>query len=73
MYKNVEDFIKYNTTEKDICHYYKKYNKEVQKMLKNIYSCCFRFSLYKSQIIFMLNSALESFKVNEDEEMLGLR
>lgn len=73
MYKNVEDFIKYNACEKDLCYFYKSYNKDVQNMLKNIYSCCFRFSLYKSQVVFMLNAALSSFKTNQDAEMLGLK
>lgn len=73
MYKTVEDFIEYNTSTSDLCHNYKKYNKEVQNMLKNVYVCCFRFCLYKAQTIHMLNESLKSFKMNKDEELFGLK
>lgn len=61
MYKTLDDFIKHCATDKNLCFYYKDYSKEVKKLLKNIYSCYFRLNLYKSQILFMLDSAVQPF------------
>lgn len=66
MYKTFDDFIKYALDKKELCSDYKNYSKEVQNMLRNIYACCFRFGLYKNQIILMLNKAIESFQKNEE-------
>lgn len=66
MQKTMEDFIRENASEKDSCAKYYVYSKEIQKMLKNLYSCCFRFCLYKGQTLFVLNKALEPFEQKDD-------
>lgn len=73
MNKNFEKFIKEKSMPTDKCFYYKDYSEEVQKSIKNIYESCWRFGLYPSQIIFILNNALEPFKAHKSlYEMLGV-
>lgn len=64
------DFIVKNTTEKDWCKFYKDYPYPVQRMLKNLYKCCFRFNMYNQQIVYVLNQALEPFVEDSEEKDL---
>jgi len=66
MYKTLDEFINYSVDKKDLSFDYKLCTKEVKSMLKNLYSCCFRFGLYKNQIILMLNKAAEPFEQNKE-------
>lgn len=71
--KSFEEFIKKNSTPNNQCFYYSKYSDEVIESLKNVYAACFRFGLYKSQILYMLDEMLKPFERNEDLfEMLGV-
>lgn len=65
-----KDFIEKEATSKDRCKYYKDYPYQIQIMLKKVYICGFRFNLYKKQIIFMLNEALEPFAEDREDENL---
>ena len=61
-YKTFEKFIKDNARPVNYCYYYSEYSEEIQESLKNIYAACFRFGLYKSQILYMLDEALKPIK-----------
>lgn len=65
MYNKIEDFIEKYATQDDMCYYHKAFPENVKKMLKNIYSCCFRYNLYPKQSLFLLNEALKPFEVNK--------
>ena len=60
--KTLEEFIKSNASPVNYCYYYSEYSEEIQESLKNIYAACFRFGLYKSQILYMLDEALKPIK-----------
>lgn len=64
--RTLEDFIKENAEGTDLCYYYSEYSEEVQESLKNIYAACFRFGLYKSQILYMLDEALKPYERKKD-------
>ena len=64
--RTLEDFIKENTNRTNLCYYYSEYSEEVQESLKNIYAACFRFGLYKSQILYMLDEALKPYERKTD-------
>ena len=64
--QKIEDFIKGNTNRTNLCYYYSEYSEEVQESLKNIYAACFRFGLYKSQILYMLDEALKPYERKKD-------
>ena len=73
MNKELKLFISKHATENDLCYNYLKYPKEIQQVLKNIYSCCFRFGLYTAQILFVLNKTLEPIKLKSyEKDMFGL-
>ena len=55
MQPKLEDFIRLNASKSDLCSNYNGYSKEIKQMLKNVYSCCFRFCLHRPQILFLLN------------------
>ena len=57
-----ERFVKEHATPVNLCYYYSEYSDEIQESLKNIYAACFRFGLYKSQTLFMLDGALKPIK-----------
>ena len=44
-----------------LCKYYKEYNIEVQQMIENLYKATYRIGLFKSQIVYILDKALEPF------------
>ncbi len=72
-HKNLKEFIEENATPVDHCYYYDNYSKEIQESMENIYNTCWRFGLYKSQTIYMLNEAIEPLNKNKDlDEVLGV-
>lgn len=74
--KTIEDFIKDNSKPANLCYYYSEYSGEIQESLKKIYAACYRFGLYKSQILYMLDEALKPFapkkKTKKIEEIFDL-
>jgi hypothetical protein len=64
--QKIEEFIKENTDGTNLCYYYSEYSEEVQESIKNVYAACFRFGLYKSQILYMLDEALRPYERNKD-------
>ena len=60
--KTFEEFIEAYATPVNHYYYYKDYSEDIQNSLKRIYSACFRFGLYKSQILYMLDEALKPIK-----------
>ena len=61
-----EEFIKKRATKENLCYKYFEYSEQVQKMLKRIHATCFRFGLYSSQIVYMLDQALIPFDRKRD-------
>lgn len=61
MEKQTLDSLLKKTKESDLCRYYRLYDKEVQKMVENLYEALYRVGLFNSQIIYVLNRALEPF------------
>lgn len=66
--KNVVVFL--NTKNDELFNYYRQAPKDIQKMLKNIYSVCYRFNLNNTQTMFMLEEAIRPFKQDILESML---
>lgn len=54
-------FINKRATSQNLCYYYTSYSKEVQEMLNNIFKSCWRFGLYTSQTLYILDEALKPF------------
>lgn len=63
--RTLSEFIKNHADEKNLCYNYKEYSTEIQESLKNIYSACFRFGLYASQTLHLLDNALKPFEKNK--------
>ena len=73
MLNNFEEFMKKNTKPTDECYYYKDYNDKIRKSLKNVYRACWRFGLYTSQTIFIMNEMLQPLNKEKSlYEMLGV-
>lgn len=74
----MEGFIDRYARISDLCSDYKKYSKDVQQSLKNVYIACWRFDLRKNQILHVLNECLKPFekvpdkKKKEEENLLKL-
>lgn len=64
--ETLEEFIENYAKNYNLCYKYSEYSEEVQKMLKRIYAACFRFGLYNSQTLYMLDEALKPFEINKD-------
>lgn len=60
--ENFNNFIKEYSNPANRCYYYADYSKETQESLENVYKACFRFGLYSSQILYMLDEALKPIK-----------
>lgn len=58
--KNLMAFL--NKKDIEVFNYYRQAPKDIQKMLKNIYSACYRFNLNNAQTMFMLREALKPFR-----------
>lgn len=54
-------FIKKHATSHNLSYYYTSYPKEVQEMLNNVFKGCWRFGLYASQTLYILDEALKPF------------
>ena len=59
--ETLEELIK-NTDNNHPCKYYKEYDIEVQQMIENVYKATYRVGLFKSQIVYILDKALEPFE-----------
>lgn len=44
-----------------LCKYYKEYSEEVQEMIEKLYKATYRVGLFKPQIVYILDKALEPF------------
>lgn len=53
------------TKEADLCHYYYKFDEEVQDMLEYLYEALWRFNMYDSQIIYVMNESLRAFRIRK--------
>ena len=42
--------------------YYNKSNRDIQKIIENIYGACFRFGLNSTQTIYMIEQAIKPLK-----------
>lgn len=70
--ENFDNFIKEHSNPANRCYYYADYSKETQESLENVYKACFRFGLYSSQILYMLDEMLKPLeKITDLYEMLG--
>lgn len=57
----LEDLLK-KAKQEHLCRHYELYREEVQQMQKNLFKAAYRMGLYDSQILYILDEALKSFK-----------
>ena len=58
--KNVITFL--SKKNEELFRYYRQAPKDIQKMLKNIYSACCRFNLNNTQTLFIMQKAISPFR-----------
>ncbi len=59
---SVYEFIQSKATNVDPCKNIQLYSDEVKVMLQHLYDALWRFNLYDSQIIYIMNEAIKGFR-----------